>query len=71
MQKVVMKFFKLIAGDKNRVLVSFYLIVWAIIICMSWIYWNELHWGVKTVIVILEVLSVPDIDIIRSVYKKR
>lgn len=54
----------------GRIAVGTYLAVWAAVIVGSWIYWNDMSFGLKALIVALELFFIPDVASIREYFNR-
>jgi len=65
-----MLFFGVDLGGKRRTIVVIYVLCWMGIIGFSWAYWHEMNWVLKSLVVVAEILFIPDAEAIRSALRK-
>lgn len=58
-------------SGRRRIFVVLYVLIWMGIVGLSWAYWAEMNWILKSLVVIAEIFLLPDVDAIRSVFRKR
>lgn len=65
-----MLFLKMDLGGKRRIIVVLYVLSWMGIIGFSWAYWRDMNWVLKSLVVVAEILFIPDAEAIRSAFRK-
>lgn len=49
-------------------LLAAYAAVWAAILVCAWIYWNDLNWIEKAILVLGEIVLAPDLSSLRHIF---
>lgn len=57
--------------NKGRAFVVLYVLCWTVIIVLSWVYWTDMNLILKSLIVLAEILFVPDIESIRRTFRQQ
>lgn len=65
-----MRLFRVDLSGKRRIFVVLYVLSWIAIIGFSWAYWTEMNWILKSLVVVAEILFIPDVEAIRSAFRK-
>ena len=53
----------------GKLFVTLYVTFWLIVVACSWIYWKELNFFLKALIVVLEIILIPDIQAIKDAFR--
>ena len=60
--------------QKNKILkkifVAVYVIFWVFAVIYSWMYWGEMSFWVKALLICLEIFLMPDIQLVKDTFRK-
>lgn len=61
------------AKNKNfsKMAVAVYILFLLTLVLLSWIYWADMHFAFKVVVVVLEIFLLPDLSAIRDVFRDK
>ncbi|CAB5723684.1 Uncharacterised protein [Delftia tsuruhatensis] len=51
-----------------KIFVGFYVLLWLAAIAGSWWYWNQMHFAMKTMVTLLDVVLAPDIQSLKPAF---
>ena len=53
----------------SKILISFYLFFWILVIISSWMFWGEMSFLLKFFVVVMEIIFIPDFGFINKIYR--